>query len=183
MEQESERQRRSYELFRTSKDYYDEIMFLRELTVINHPKIKSAIGHLVEGLDQLEKCRVEESAQFRKKQSWWSKWKDRRLEKKMQKEESRQQAEEQAEQEADKARQDEIQKAQQELQQKLQEYEQRMNSVQQFLESKGVDLSLLLAPPNDSEAKEPEVVEDNEGSGENEETTPDADGEADCLKF
>ncbi len=173
--QETDREIREQQKLKSPEEYVRYLDLLLPATKFNNRHVKNAIDRASQGLEDITNRIMDDSLFFTKKQSWWARWKDRRLEKKMQKEESRQHA--------DKTRQDELQQAQKELQQKLQEYEHRMNSVQQLLESKGVDLSLLLASPNDSEAKEPEVVEDNEGSGENEEKTPDEDGEADFLKF
>lgn len=172
---ETEEERREQEVLKTKEDYLELLEVLNDSSQnIEGNQLDDIIMDVSKGLRAKIGLILDESERYTRKQSWWSKMigrhKKKIEERKLQKEEQKNKQDAQDEEEDS-------------LRKNIEEYNQRVKNLQQFLESKGVDFSLLLASPNDSEAKEPEVVEDNEGSGENEEKTPDADGEADCLKF
>ena len=82
---ETERQRRASEELKTLEDYKDTLMLLRELTIFNDNSIKESIKLLGVGIKEKVKYLMGISKQYRKKQRYFSRWKDKRLEKALQK--------------------------------------------------------------------------------------------------
>lgn len=82
---ETERQRRASEELKTLEDYKDTLMLLRELTIFNDKSIKESIKLLGLGVKEKIKYLMGISKQYRKKQRFFSRWKDKRLEKMIEK--------------------------------------------------------------------------------------------------
>lgn len=177
---ETEEELRQSEILRTKEDYLELLELLNESSQnIEGNQLDEVVNDVSKGLRSKIGLILHESERYLKPQSWWSKLLGRHKKKKEEKKIAKEQRIIQKNE--SKKGEDDLS----ELKQNLEEYNQRISKLQGFLESKGIDISTLLAPPRDSEAKIPEVVgNDVQGSEEqNEESSTDYTDEDGCMQF